>query len=156
MARSHAPEAFPRFARYGNNVLTVWDEEDPSSAPYLQSAVLLGMGLVTRTKTLGDAADISALRDLDSRIEQELERLAKMEKHSESIKKSANNISEEIRKAQDALDRMVRNAKSTLNALNSELQEEAVERKSPISLPTSLSTVTNAILELPRKTGTDE
>jgi hypothetical protein len=156
MARSHAPEAFPRFARYGNNVLTVWDEEDPSSAPYLQSAVLLGMGLVTRTKTLGDAADISALRDLESRIEQELERLTKMEKHSESIKKSANNLSEEIRKAQDALERMVRNAKSTLNALNSELQEEAVERKSPISFPTSLSAVTNAVLETPRKTGTDQ
>jgi len=53
---------------------------------------------------VGDAGDITAIHDLESRIENELNRLAKMEKHNESIKKSADNISEEIRKAQKALD----------------------------------------------------
>lgn len=33
MAKSHAPEPFPRFARYGNNVLAVWDDQDPPSEP---------------------------------------------------------------------------------------------------------------------------
>jgi hypothetical protein len=156
MAKSHAPDTFPRFARFGNNVLAVWDEQDPSSAPYLHAAVLLGLGLVTRSKTVGDAGDIAAIHDLESRIEDELNRLGKMEKHNESIKKSADNISEEIRKAHKALDLMLRNAKSTLRAMNIELTEEAAERASPIRLPSGLPDAVEAVLQLPRKTGTDE
>jgi hypothetical protein len=67
MARSHASDAFPRFARYGNSVLVIWDDEDPSTAAYLQAAVLLGMALVTRSKSVGDEADIAALRDIETR-----------------------------------------------------------------------------------------
>jgi hypothetical protein len=111
---------------------------------------------VTRSKTVGDAGDVTAIQDLESRIEHELDRLGKMEKHNESIKKSADNISEEIRKAQKALDLMLRNAKSTLRALNIELTEEAAERASPIFLPSGLPKARDAVLELPRKTGTDE
>jgi hypothetical protein len=43
-------------------------------------------------------------------------------------------MTEEIRKARRALDLLLRDARSTLRALNIELQEEDVERGSPISL----------------------
>ena len=72
-----------------------------------------------------------------------------------SIKKSAENLSEEIRRAQKCLDLMLRNAKSTLRALNIELSEEAAERNSPIALPSGLTDASDALAELPRKTGTD-
>lgn len=156
MAKSHAPETFPRFARYGNNVLAVWDDQDPSSDPYLHAAVLLGVGLVTRSKTAGDVGDITAIHDLESRIENELNRLAKMEKHNESIKKSADNISEEIRKAQKALDLMLRNAKTTLRALNIELAEEAAEKASPIALPRGLADAVGELPEGQLRTGTGD
>lgn len=156
MAKSHAPDTFPRFSRYGNNVLTVWDDQDPASDPYLHAAVLLGVGLVTRSKTVGDAGDVTAIHDLESRIENELNRLAKMEKHNESIKKSADNISEEIRKAQKALDLMLRNAKTTLRALNIELAEEAAERSSPIALSGTLPSVIHSLPAGQMMTGTDK
>ena len=40
-------------------------------------AILLGIGLVTRTRTAGDPGDIAALRDVESRIEGEISRLEK-------------------------------------------------------------------------------
>ena len=126
---------FPRFARYGSNVLVVWDEEDPSTDAYLHAAVLLGVGLVTRTKTVGDEGDITALREIEKRIEDELARLEKMEKHSENIRKNVDGISDEIRKAQKKLDVLLRNARSTLKALNVEVSDEATESGSPIALP---------------------
>ena len=69
MARSHASDSFPRFARYGNNVLVIWDDADPETDAYLHAALLLGMGLVTRSRTTGDAGDIAALNDIGARIE---------------------------------------------------------------------------------------
>lgn len=137
MARSHASDVFPRFARFGSNVLVVWDDQDSATDAYLHAAILLGMALVMRARTTGDAGDITALRDVEARIEAELSRLEKMEKHSEAIRKNVDGISDEIRKAQKALDRLLQNAQSTLRALNVELHDEGVERASPICLPNS-------------------
>ncbi|HZF55593.1 MAG TPA: hypothetical protein VE093_43565 [Polyangiaceae bacterium] len=135
MARSHAGDVFPSFARYGSNVLVTWDDQDPGSNTYLHAAILLGMALVTRTCKAGDTGDIAALRDIEARIESELSRLEKMEKHSEAIRKNVDGMSDEIRKAQKALDVLLRKAQSTLRALNVELHDEAAERNSPITLP---------------------
>lgn len=146
MARSHATEVFPRFARHGNNVLVTWDDQDPATDAHLHAAILLGMGLVTRTRTVGDQGDIAALRDIESRIEDELSRLEKMEKCSAAIRKNVDGISDEIRKAQKALDVLVRKARSTLCALNVEVRDEAVEVGSPIALPNE--SLHNAVLTL--------
>jgi hypothetical protein len=135
LARSHASDVFPRFARYGNNVLVVWDDQDPQTDAYLHAAILLGVGLVTRNSTVGDEGDITALRDIEKRIEDELVRLEKMEKHSETIRKNVDGISDEVRKAQKKLDLLLRNARATLTALNVELSDEVIEVGSPITLP---------------------
>ncbi len=147
MARSHAIEIFPRFARYGSNVLVTWDDQDPATDAYLHAAVLLGMALVTRSRTTGDAGDIAALRDVEARIESELTRLEKMEKHSDAIRKNVDGISDEIRKAQKALDLLLRKAQSTLQALNVELHDEGAEKASPIALP--MGSFESAVLALP-------
>jgi hypothetical protein len=117
MARSHATEGFPTFARFGSNVLVVWDETDATSDPYLHAAILLGLGLSTRGKTVGDQGDLEALRDVEGRIEDELRRLGKMEKHNEGIRKNSDGMADEIRKAERQLDLLLRKAKSTLLAL---------------------------------------
>jgi hypothetical protein len=147
MARSHASDVFPRFARYGNNVLVTWDDQDPASDAYLHAAILLGMGLVTRTRTAGDSGDIAALRDIESRIEGELSRLERMEKHSDAIRRNVDGIGDEIRKAQKALDVLLRKSQATLRALNIEIHDEAVEANSPIGLPEN--SLEKAALALP-------
>jgi hypothetical protein len=151
IARSHAPDGFPTFARFGSNVLVVWDETDVASDAYLHAAILLGLALATRVRTVGDQGDLKALRDIEGRIEDELQRLDKMEKHTESIRKNSDGISDEIRKAKRQLDLLLQKAKSTLTALNIELHDEAVERSTPISLPNgSCLAATSALTDLPR------
>jgi hypothetical protein len=135
MAASHAAPTFPRFARHGSHVLVTWDESNPTTDPYLHAAILLGLALVSRSKTVGDPGDREALRDIEARIEGELTRLQKMEKHNDSIRKSSDSIGEEIRKAQSQLEVLVRKAKDTLRALKIELVEENEERRTPIELP---------------------
>ena len=151
MARSHASDVFPRFARYGNNVLITWDDQDPTTDAHLHAAILLGMGLVTRTRTAGDPGDIAALRDIEARIEGEFDRLEKMEKHSESIRKNVDAITDEIRKGQKALDLLVRKAQSTLRALNIEVSDEAIEAATPVALPNG--SLAAAVLALPSGAG---
>jgi len=147
MARSHASEGFPMFARYGGDVLVVWDEEDPTTDPYLHAAILLGLGLATRASNVGDQGNIDALRDIEGRIEDEVRRLEKMEKHNEAIRKNSDGIGDEIRKAQHQLQILIRNAKSTLAALNIQLVEEDKEKGSPIMLPqTSLRLASAALV----------
>jgi hypothetical protein len=68
MAKSHAVASFPRFARYGNNVLMIWDDADPTTDAYLHAAILLGLGLATRGKRVGDQRDIDALRGIEGRM----------------------------------------------------------------------------------------
>src|SRR6185295_280698 len=114
MARSRASDVFPRFARYGSNVLVTWDDQDPATDACLHAAILLGMGLVMRARTAGDAGDIAALRDIEASIEGELGRLEKMEKHSDAIRKNVDGIGDEIRKAQKALELLLGKAQSTL------------------------------------------
>jgi hypothetical protein len=117
MARSHAGQGFPSFARYGNNVLVTWDDQDPGTDAYLHAAVQLGMALVTRSRTAGDSGDIAALYDVGSRIEAEIARLENMDKHSDTIRRNAEGISDETRRARRALDVLLRKAQSTLHAL---------------------------------------
>lgn len=135
LARSHASDHFPGFARHGNNVLVAWDDQDPATDAYLHAAILLGLGLVTRTRTAGNPEDIAALRDIESRIETELSRLEKMQKCSEAIRRNVDGISEEIRKGRNALDLLLRKAQSTLGALNVEVVDEVGEAASPLMLP---------------------
>ncbi len=106
------------------------------------------MALVTRTRTAGDPGDIAALRDIETRIESELSRLEKMEKHSEAIRKNVDGISDEVRKAQKALDVLLRKAQSTLRALNIEVNDEPAEASTPITLPEG--SLEAAILALPK------
>lgn len=139
MAQSHASEQFPRFARYGNNVLVTWDHQDPSTDPFLQAAIMVGMALVARSKPTGDVGDIAALRDIEARIESELTRIDRMEKHAETIRKNTEGISDELRKAGKAFDLLLRKAQNTLTALRIEVVDERLERTTPICIPTDPS-----------------
>jgi hypothetical protein len=77
-----------------------------------------------------------------------------MEKHNKGIRKTSDGIADEIRKAQRQLDLLLRKAKSTLTALNVELHEEAVERSTPIALPSdSFTAATSALLAILRASG---
>ncbi len=154
MAKSHAPTAFPAFARYGADILVTWDDEDDQTDPYLHAAILLGLALASRQRRPDDAGDIRALADIEHRIQKELERLDKMRKLAESIRDDVDKLTEEVRKGGNALDLLLRKAKSTLKALDVELTEAEEAKSAPVMLPAgSLVQARAAIEALPPDVG---
>src|SRR5262245_53834960 len=135
MAASHAPGAFPRLARYGQYVLVLWDDNDPSTDPYLEAGLMLALFLVSRSRPVGDAGDLAALCDVEERIEAELARLDKMEKSSDGIRRHNEDLVGELRKARNQFALLLRKAKDTLKALNAEMLDEASECGAPLVLP---------------------
>lgn len=132
MARSHAPAGFPEMARYGNDILVIWDDEDETTDAYLHAGVILGLALSSRQKRPADEGDLKALADIEHRIHQELARQEKMKKLAERIRKDAEELGEELRKGADKLNLLLRNAKKTLKALCVELEDAEAERGEPI------------------------
>jgi hypothetical protein len=74
-----------------------------------------------------------------------------MERFNDSVRRNSDNIGEEIRKANKALDMLLRKANSTLTALNVELVEEDIERASPID--TGNGSFDDAVAALPLANG---
>jgi arginyl-tRNA synthetase len=119
-------------ARYGNDILVTWDDEDESSDAYLHAGVILGLALSSRQKRPADEGDLMALGDIEQRIHQELARQEKTKKLAERIRKDAEELGEELRKGGDKLNLLLRNAKKTLKALCVELEDAEAERGEPI------------------------
>ncbi|MCC6664998.1 MAG: hypothetical protein IT375_14695 [Polyangiaceae bacterium] len=151
MARSHAPAGFPRFVRYGVDVLVVWDEEDPSSDLTLEAALMVGVALATRRSPKADDADLQALARIEQRVAQEVERLERIRDAAEKIRKQTETIEKEVATGSKKLGSIVKDAKKTLAALDVELDDDELERETPVEFPEQCER-----LGLPAMTGTDK
>ncbi len=135
LSASHAPASFPRFSRYGKDLLVIWDSEDSRTDCYLHAALLAALCLASRKRVSTDECNVRALEDVAGRVESEISRLGKMRSHNETIRRNADSIAEEIRKGEDKLVLLLSKASEVMKALNVELHDVEAERKSPISLP---------------------
>lgn len=134
MARSHAPAGFTTFARYGHDIIVIWDDENPGTDPYLQGALMVALALATRNKTAVDEGDLQALQKIEQRITTELKRLDDIRRAAESIRKHAEKITNLVSVGEKRLSGILDDAKKTLTALNVELRDDEVERTCPIEL----------------------
>jgi hypothetical protein len=134
-ATSHAPDGFPGFARYGTTMVVTWDPDDPATNPMLHGALLAALAMATRTRTEADEGNLAGLRDIEGRMQTELKRIAKIRAANLRISNSADEIADELRKAERAFQQLLGDAKDTLRALNVELIDEDDEIASPITLP---------------------
>jgi len=132
MARSHAAPGFPNFARYGSKLLVTWDADDASTDGLLHGATVAALALAQRKQSSVNTGDLTALSDVEQRLIKELERIGKMDVFASNIARDAKKITDELRKAHDALERIARDAQSTLTALNIEVRDEEAERAHPI------------------------
>ena len=146
MAKSHAPVGFPGFAKYGNTVLVTWDDSDSSQDAYLHAAIIMALGLVARRQAKEDEGDISAMQDVERRIREEISRLDKIRGFNDKIRKNSDNLGEELRKGENKLDLLLRQARSTLKSLSVELADEEAEVREPVgSEDSSLARATAAL-----------
>ena len=117
MAKSHAPDGFPGFARYGNKLLVTWDPEDSLTDGVLHGALVAALGLASRKHVAADAGEIKALSGIEQRLIKELERFEKIDGAAGKIRDQSEKISDEVRKVRKVLERVVKDAKSPLTAL---------------------------------------
>ncbi len=117
VAKTH-DDRFAPFARYGNDVIVVWDPEDPATDPYLQAAFLLALGMASRgARQASPVAD--AVDDFHSRIETEVKRFAEMRQHADRIVKSADSILQALVTSESKLKLLVGRAAKTALFLRS-------------------------------------
>jgi hypothetical protein len=134
LARSHAGAGFPTFARYGHDIMVIWDDENPGTDAYLQAALMVAVALATRSKTTADEGDLQALQGIEQRIVKELERLDDIRTAAASIRRQAEKIDKLVTAGETKLDGVLNDAKKTLTALNVELRGEEIERVCPIEV----------------------
>ncbi len=132
LAKSHAPDTFPAFQRVGNDVLVVWDEEDPNQEAYLAGALMVALALATRKQAKASEGDLKALQDIEERVVKEINRLERIKKLAETIRSNADKITDEVGKGEQQLRGIIEDAASTLAALNIELSDSQAEQASPI------------------------
>jgi hypothetical protein len=134
LARSHAPAGFPTLRRHGQDVLVIWDENDPGSTAFLQAALILALALAARHQRPQDPGEIKALQKIEGRLTAELKRLEKLRGYADNIRKNADSIAEEVATGMKKMRALMGDAKKTLTALNVEL-DAADAMEEPIELP---------------------
>lgn len=131
-AKTHAPDGYPAFARYGSKLLVTWDENDARTDGNLHGAIVAALALAQRKHLPADQGDVNALAAVEQRLAQELSRLGKIEMHASRIQGNADSINEEVRKGRKKVRKLIDDAKKVLTALKVELREEEDEIAKPI------------------------
>jgi hypothetical protein len=134
IATSHAGPGFPRFGRYGQDLLVVWNVDDTATDRLLEGALMVGLALAVRHRSAVAEGDLQALQGIEQRIGREVERLQEIQEAAAKIRKQVDAIDKAAETGSQKLEKLLRDSKKTLLALKVELRDEAEERASPILL----------------------
>ena len=104
-----APEGLAPFARYGNDLVVVWDAEDPASSVILRAAASVARALAVRDRVQGaEAAEALAALDCATRaVEKQVGYLEDVVTSAQTIEKGAQKIRDRALKMQTDLVREV-------------------------------------------------
>lgn len=104
-----APEGFDPVARYGNDVIVVWDAEDRRSDLYLKTGLTLARALCVRAGTQNDAkaADFQAIDSAILEIEKRAAALDSIEKAAKTIGNQSEKILKTVETSRKSISRQV-------------------------------------------------
>ncbi len=128
MASTHAPAGFPTFARYGQDVLLVWDPDSPGGTATLRAALLLCLGLLARSPDAQSTDLHRTLGHIVGVLQKELERLVAMQGHVEAILSKAEKLQGELARAQRSMTRVGDEAAELLESIGGNGADPAQER----------------------------
>jgi len=120
-AKGAAPDGTEPFARYGNDVIIVWDPEDPASDLYVKAAYSVARALVIREthESAESEAAVAAIEKATLAIEKQLEHLGQIKTWADTVKNNGEKISERAEKLQEALAEQVENLNNQIKTLKS-------------------------------------
>jgi hypothetical protein len=118
-SKEAAPVGIEPFARYGNDLVVVWDAEDRATDLFVKAAYSVGRALVVREshESAQSEAAVHAIELATRAIEKQLEHLGQIKTWGESVRKNGENIADRAGKAQEALQKQVEELDRQVEAL---------------------------------------
>ena len=106
---SRAPENLAPLGHYGDDIVSVWDAEDPATAPYIEAALSIARALCCRSRsdTQENAADFEGVEKAVWEIEAQSEGLDSIDKAVQAIDKQTANITERTRTMRERLTKQI-------------------------------------------------
>lgn len=118
-SKSTVPAGIEDVQRYGNDVFVVWDAEDPAANLHLKVGLTLARALCIRVEQLSQSQDedFEAITKAVLEIEKQSQLLGEVTKSTETIRSSADKISERVRISRASLDRQVETLQARIGDL---------------------------------------
>ena len=107
-AKTALPTLEP-FARYGDDLVVVWNAEDVASDVYLKAALTTARALCVRSaeRSERESVDLEAVDRAILEIEKRSQSLEEIRKSAETIQSASGRILDRVQRTQDALERQV-------------------------------------------------
>lgn len=105
-SRRTAPDGLDALARYGNDIIVVWDAEDETSDAYLKAGFMAAKALAVRARleNAERTADFQAIDKSLTEIQRQVKYLDDIRTWSGTIKSSAEKVIDRVERMQRALD----------------------------------------------------
>ena len=120
-SRKTAPDGIDPMKRYGDDIVVVWDSEDPATDIYLSAGLSVAKALCTKAQAHHEATEVdlkpieSAIRD----IEKQISGLDDINKFTETIENNSLKILDRVRIMKKNLQTQVTTLDDQINALRS-------------------------------------
>ena len=118
---SRAPEDLDPLRHYGDDIVVVWDAEDPGSDVFLDAALSVAKALCNRPKGDGNgetSTDLKAVEEAIGQIEKDAGRLDKIIKSVGTIERQTKSIRTEAQKLQETIGKNTARLKDKIAGLS--------------------------------------
>ncbi|MCA9232024.1 MAG: hypothetical protein KDA57_15355 [Planctomycetales bacterium] len=118
-SRRTAPAELESLARYGSDLVVVWDAEDPATDAYLRAALEIARALCLRSQqaTRRQTADFTIVDKAVLKIEKAVQNLDQIRTSAQTIKSSSEKILKRVDLDQQALDKQLALLRESLDDL---------------------------------------
>jgi hypothetical protein len=125
-AKEAAPESMEPFARYGNDLMIVWNSDDASADLYVKAAYSVARALVVR-ETQHTSESEEALNEIElstREIEKQIEYLAQIKTWAETVKGNGEKIADRAGRMHEVLLKAVEELDRQLAAIKTKASQD--------------------------------
>ena len=122
-----APTGLEPLTRYGNGIVVLWDQDDPSTDVFLAGALSVAKALVVRQVRAATqaAADFSELESAVGRIANDAKLLQDVSTHATTVKNSGQKILEKTDKVREDLEKQIERLLEHIGRLKADVVPDA-------------------------------
>ena len=124
-SKQTAPQGLEPFARYGENIVVVWDAEDPATDVFLEAGLSIAKALSTRAKSHNEevGGDINDIEVAITTVEGQIKELGDITTWTQTIKSNSEKILKRTERVQTNLMTQIEILNEKVEALSNILSE---------------------------------